>query len=190
MNSKKEIFNISNSLSFFRLLLAIPLWFLLEDLESNNSKIIIIAISVAAIISDFLDGYLARKLNQITEAGKIIDPLADKVVTGAVVIKLFLLEQLPASIFYIIISRDILIFLGGIILSAKLGKVLPSNMLGKIAVTVLALLLLLIILNFDRTSLIFKAIYLSTLGLIIASFIAYIIRAVEFINQKNYEPTQ
>jgi CDP-diacylglycerol--glycerol-3-phosphate 3-phosphatidyltransferase len=182
-----KIFNLSNSLSFFRLLLAIPLWFLLEDFEGSTTRIFILVISLAAIISDFLDGYLARKFNQITEAGKVIDPLADKVVTGAVVIKLFLMDQLPSSIFYMIISRDILIFLGGILLSAKLGKVLPSNMLGKITVTVLALLLLLIILNFDRTSLFFKSIYISTLGLIIASFIGYIIRASEFIRQKRYE---
>jgi CDP-diacylglycerol--glycerol-3-phosphate 3-phosphatidyltransferase len=186
----RRFFNISNALSFFRLLLAIPLWFLLDDLENSGTKLIILIVAFTAIVSDFLDGYFARKLNQITETGKIIDPLADKVITAAVVIKLFLIGQLPATLFYMIIGRDILIFLGGIILSAKLGKVLPSNMLGKITVTVLALLLLLIILNFDRTSLIFKSIYLSALGLIIASFIGYIIRASEFIRQRRYESVQ
>lgn len=187
MNSKKELFNISNFLSFFRLLLAIPLWFLLEDLENSTVRNAIILIAFAAILSDFLDGYFARKLNQITETGKIIDPLADKVITGVVVLKLFIIGELTPFFFYMIIGRDLLIFLGGIILSAKLGKVLPSNMLGKITVTVLAFLILLIILNFDRNSLIFKSVYLSTLGLIIASFIGYIIRAFEFIRQKRYE---
>jgi len=59
-------------------------------------------------------------------------------------------------------------------------------MLGKITVTVLAFLLLLIILNYDQSNLIFKIIYFSTLILIIASFIAYIVRAIEFIKKKEY----
>ncbi len=185
--SKKEIFTISNLLSFIRLLLALPLWFLLDEIGNSNTGITVIIFAVAAIISDYLDGYIARRRNEITEVGKIIDPVADKVVVAVVAIKLFVLGKIPPYFFFIVIGRDILIFLGGIILSSKLGKVLPSNMLGKITVTVLAFLLLLIILNYDQSNLIYKIIYFSTLLLIIASFIAYIIRAIEFIKKKEYE---
>ncbi len=187
MFSKTEIYNISNLLSFLRLLSAIPLWFLLSESKNYNTLYIILVISLFALVSDFLDGFFARKFKQITEVGKIIDPIADKVVTGVVVIKLFLLKEIPEYLFYMIIGRDIIIFLGGIFLSTKIGKVLPSNMIGKITVCVLALLLLMIILNFDKSGLVFQAVFFSTLILIIVSFIAYLFRAFEFIKKKKYE---
>ncbi len=68
-----------------------------------------------AAITDILDGYLARKFNQVTEFGKIIDPLADKIAIGAIIIKLFIIGVIPLYYFFMIIVRDVLIFLGGII---------------------------------------------------------------------------
>ena len=183
--SRKETFTVSNFLSFARLLLAIPLWFLLDDIESVNDKVIFVILAIIAIITDFLDGYFARRKNEITEVGKILDPIADKIVVGVVVVKLFITGRIAEYFFFIIIGRDILIFLGGILLSSKLGKVLPSNMLGKITVTVLALLLMLIVLNFERSNLFFQTLYYSTLILIVVSFVAYVIRAIEFVNKNN-----
>ena len=185
MYSKKEIFTISNFLSFIRLLIAFPLWFLLDDTGKEDSTLLVIILALVAIITDFLDGYIARKRNEITEIGKTIDPIADKSVVGVVVVKLFLTGKIPEYFFYIVLGRDVLIFLGGIVLSTKLRKVLPSNMLGKITVTILAFLLLLIILNYDQNNLFFKGIYFSTLLLIIVSFVAYVIRAIEFVKQKD-----
>lgn len=185
MLSKKEIFTVSNFLSFARLMLALPLWFLLDDTESVNDKVIFLVLAVITIITDFLDGYFARRNNEITELGKILDPIADKVVVGVVAIKLFITGRIPEYFFFIVLGRDILIFLGGIFLSSKIGKVLPSNMIGKITVTVLAFLLLLIVLNYEQNNLFFKAFYYSTLVLIIVSFITYIIRAIEFVKQKD-----
>lgn len=187
MFGKKEILTVSNFLSFIRLLIALPLWFLLDEIGNSNASLTVIILAVVAIITDYLDGYFARRRNEITELGKIIDPIADKVVVAVVATKLFVLGRIPSYFFFIIVGRDILIFLGGILLSSRLGKVLPSNMLGKTAVTVLAFLLILIILDFDQSNIIFKIIYFSTLLLIIASFIAYIIRAIEFIKKKEYE---
>jgi len=186
MFSKKETFTVSNLLSFIRLTIALPLWFLLDDIGSANVRLVIIVLALLAIITDFLDGFIARRRNEITELGKMIDPIADKFVVGVVAVKLFIIGKIPEYFFFIVVGRDVLIFLGGILLSSKLGKVLPSNMLGKITVTVLAFLLLLIILNYDQSNLIFKIIYFSTLILIIASFIAYIVRAIEFIKKKEY----
>jgi cardiolipin synthase len=182
---KKETFTVSNFLSFARLIMALPFWFLLEDTESVNNKVIFLVLAVIAIITDFLDGYFARRNNEITELGKILDPIADKIVVGVVAIKLFFTGRIPEYFFFIVVGRDILIFLGGILISSKLGKVLPSNMLGKITITILALLLLLIILNYDQNNLVFKACYYSTILLIIVSFIAYFIRAIEFVKQKD-----
>jgi phosphatidylglycerophosphate synthase len=82
-----------------------------------------------------------------------------------------------------VIGRDILIFIGGLLLSAKIGRVLPSNMIGKITVTVLAFLLILIIMQVEESTLVFQFFYYITIGFIIISFITYLIRALEFLNK-------
>jgi phosphatidylglycerophosphate synthase len=86
-----------------------------------------------------------------------------------------------------VIGRDILIFLGGLFLTTKIGKVLPSNMIGKITICILSLLLIFIIIQIDKDSIIFQAVYFITLILLVVSFVAYLIRAFEFINKKKYE---
>ncbi len=187
MFNNDKTFTVSNLLSLIRLLSAFPLWFLFDSLENINSRYTILAFAFLGIATDYLDGYLARKYNQVSEFGKIIDPTADKVLVGVVVIKLFILEEIPDYFFYMVIGRDILIFLGGIFLTTKIGKVLPSNMIGKITVSVLSLFLILVIIQIDKSNLIFQAVYLSTLILIVVSFVVYLIRAFEFINKKKYE---
>ncbi len=176
-----EINTWSNLLSIFRLLMAIPFWFLLDYFEDPTIRLITFALCLFASFTDILDGYLARKLNEVTEFGKIIDPLADKIAIGVIVIKLFLIGEIPAYYFWMILLRDVLIFTGGIFITRKIGKVLPSNILGKITVIIIGIVILLILLNVDRTSLIFIILYYSSIALIFISFFGYTIRAFEFI---------
>lgn len=186
MINPKEISTKSNLLSLFRLFLAVPLWMLLDDFDSNRYYVFIIC--VFAAFTDILDGYLARKFNEVTEFGKVIDPLADKVAMAAVVIKLFLIGEILPMYFYLILGRDILIFLGGIIVSRKIGRVLPSNKLGKITVLNIGIVLLFILLGMNKESLIYLIFYYSSIILIFASFTGYVIRAGEFIKRnKNNE---
>ena len=86
-----------------------------------------------------------------------------------------------------IVGRDALIFTGGILLSLKIKKVLPSNMLGKITVTVLGIVLLMIIINVKKDNLLYLTFYIASMLLILGSLAGYIIRSVEFLKQKNYE---
>ncbi len=85
-----------------------------------------------------------------------------------------------------IIGRDLLIFLGGVYLTKKLGKVLPSNMLGKITVLIIGIVILLIMLGIDRGTIVYKIIYYASLLLIVGSFIGYALRASEFIKGRKY----
>lgn len=181
----KEIYTKSNLLSLFRLLLAIPLWILLDDFETNRYWVF--GLCLFAAFTDILDGYLARKFNEITEFGKIIDPLADKVAMAAIVIKLYLIGELTPLYFYLIIGRDILIFFGGLYVSKRLGKVLPSNMLGKFAVLNIGIVILFILAGMNKQSLIYISFYYLSIILIFASFAAYIIRAAEFIKRNTDE---
>ena len=187
----KELFSTkSNLLSLLRLLLVIPFWILFDNINSGSNRIIIMSLCWFAALTDMLDGYLARKFNEVTEMGKIIDPLADKFVIGVVVLQLFLIGDVPNYYFWMILGRDALIFIGGIFVSRKLGRVLPSNMLGKITVISIGLVLFFILLQVDRSSIFFKVLYLLSILLIISSLIGYGIRSFEFIKQKKNEPAK
>ncbi len=137
-----HLWTISNSISVLRVVLVIPLGFsLLGDFEGHRwwaSGIIVVA-----VISDFLDGYLARKLHQVSEIGKIIDPLADKISIGGLVIFLVILGNVPLWYAAVVLIRDLLILIGGIHIRTKKKIIAQSNWPGKVAVSFVALYLLL-----------------------------------------------
>jgi CDP-diacylglycerol--glycerol-3-phosphate 3-phosphatidyltransferase len=181
-----EIKTKSNLLSLFRLFMAIPFWFLLDNFSSEPVRYFTFFLCIFGAITDILDGYLARKYNQVTEMGKIIDPLADKIVISIIIIKLFLIGEISSTYFLLIVGRDLLIFIGGIFVTKIVGKVLPSNVLGKITVINIGLVILLIILNVNRNFIIFKGLYNLSILLVFVSFLAYVYRAIEFIKKKDY----
>ena len=175
--NKNKIFNISNSLSFLRLLLALPLCWLIM----NNQNILALVIALVAILTDILDGYFARKRNEITEIGKIIDPVADKVIIGAVAIVMIIKSMVPVWFVAAVLSRDVLILLGGLYLSKKLGYVIYSDIIGKMSVTILA---------FVMIGLVFKIVIFRDYGIYLAlaallvSFINYLIRMIIMVKHK------
>ena len=185
--SKKDIFTISNGISFLRFLLVIPLWFLLEEYQSQSIRYLTFALCLFAAATDMLDGYLARKLNQVTEVGKIIDPLADKAAMAVIVIKLYLINEISAFYFFAIIGRDLIIFFGGLLVARILDRVLPSNKLGKVTVLFIGSVVLLILIGVDKGSNFFLFFYYASIILMFTSLIAYIYRAIEFIKKKNNE---
>jgi len=127
---KKEIFYVSNLISLSRFLLLIPTIILL--LRENYSFSVLFIILIW--ISDLLDGYTARKRHEISEFGKIIDPLADKICIAAIAIVMMLKGILPLWFVSMAIFRDLIILFGGLYLKSRKNIVLQSNRLGKIAV--------------------------------------------------------
>jgi CDP-diacylglycerol--glycerol-3-phosphate 3-phosphatidyltransferase len=192
MRKFQEIFTLSNLLSLLRLLLSIPIYIYIGKLqESPDYRVSVIILSVIAAATDFFDGYFARKFNQITEIGKIIDPLADKVLIIVIVWQLFWMKLIPDYYFYAVASRDILIFLGGIVVSKKIGRVLPSNLLGKITVTFISIYLFSVIIGLENSSaFLSKLLLYFSLILVFASFIGYAIRAKESLVWNKNESIQ
>jgi len=182
----KELFSTkSNLLSLFRLFLAIPLWILFDELYTSWAPYVLFSICILVTVTDLLDGYLARRYNEVTEMGKIIDPLADKVVVATIILKMYLLGIIPNYYFIMIIGRDVLIFLGGIYVTSKIGKVLPSNKLGKATVFIIGIVILLFILKLDWNNLILLTFYYLSIFLIFTSLLGYIYRGVEYIKSYN-----
>jgi len=140
---KSDFFTISNLLSFLRIFLAIPIYLYIAN---DNTEILLIIIFIA-IVTDILDGYFARKLNQITELGKILDPFADKVCTTTAFIALTIYQDFPLWITILIIGRDIFILSGSLYILKKAKTVAPSNIPGKVTVFFISVLALVSIVN-------------------------------------------
>lgn len=187
MKTKENIYTLSNALSLTRLLMTIPFWFLLDYFHEDWGRVALIILAFVGALTDWLDGFFARKMNQVTEFGKIIDPLADKICIGGMILKMYLIGVIDPFLFYLIIGRDALIFVTGILLSYYLKKVLPSNMLGKLTVSSIALYILIVFLQIDINSVVRLSIYYLTIILIILSLVAYALRAIEFLRLKKNE---
>jgi len=165
----KIIWNTSNLLSLFRLLLAAPLLYFIFHSEYN----IVIIILFTGSLSDILDGYVARKLNQITEFGKVIDPLADKVFVTALIVGMLLQGRIPVWFFAAIAARDILILLGGLFMAKRQKSVPPSNIYGKMTVSAIGITLLLNILDVLSPDMFLLAMGITTFMLVL-SFAVYL----------------
>jgi cardiolipin synthase len=122
-----EVLNIPNLLSFLRLaLVPVFLWLLLEQMYLSA----IIDLALAGL-TDFLDGYLARKLNQMTKLGKVLDPVADRLYIFATLLSLSATEIVPWWLTGLVILRDLLLLVSLPILSSVGRKTLPVHYLGK-----------------------------------------------------------
>ena len=110
---RDRILTLANAISFIRILLSIPLVLLLDANKLWQAFVIIILI----VLSDFLDGYVARKADEITNFGKLIDPVADKICMMVVAIYLIIVYKLPFLIFFITLAiRDTFLIIIGVYL--------------------------------------------------------------------------
>lgn len=123
--------NLPNKLTILRVLM-IPFFvlFMLVNLTGAADKWIAVALFVAASLTDFLDGYLARKYHLVTNFGKFMDPLADKLLVSAAMICLVEMGRLPAWIVIIIISREFIIS-GFRLIASDNGVVIAASYWGK-----------------------------------------------------------
>lgn len=127
---------IPNIITVIRLLL-IPVFifcfFACED------KRIAFSIFVLAELSDLLDGYLARRLNAVSNFGKLFDPLADKLLQVAALVCLTIIGFLPLAAAIIMAAKELVMVIGGWYVLTKMDRVVYSNMFGKIASFVMSL---------------------------------------------------
>jgi CDP-diacylglycerol--glycerol-3-phosphate 3-phosphatidyltransferase len=123
--------NLPNKLTVCRVVL-IPffVFFLLNDAMNPNFKWIALALFIIASLTDLLDGKIARKYNLVTDFGKFMDPLADKLLVCSAMICLIELHRIPAWIVVIIIAREFIIS-GFRLIAATNGVVIAASYWGK-----------------------------------------------------------
>ena len=121
--------NLPNILTLSRLGWAVVLIFLLT-LTFPFSKSLALLVFVVASLTDFLDGYLARNVHGVTSFGKLMDPLADKVLVCAAFVTFVELQLVPAWVAVIIISREFLVT-GLRLLAVSKGEIISAGQWGK-----------------------------------------------------------
>jgi len=174
---KYKYLTIPNVISTVRI---IVIFFAAKELISGNNLNSFILYLVAAL-TDFFDGFFARKLNQISELGKILDPLADKLMIGSAVIILFFQGRMPFWYIAVIIGRDLFNLFGGLLVSRKIKFVLPSILIGKVAAVVTMFTFGLNIIDFPYI----EYFYYTSALLVIISTIFYIKEAIKALKENN-----
>ncbi len=175
-----RVFTLSNFISFSRFFIAFPVVFLHYQNEQSWNWLIVSMISYA-FISDYLDGLVARKTNTISEVGKVIDPVSDKLCAVILFIYTVWLGWVPLWFLLVNVVRDTLIMMGSSFIKIKYGKVAMSTMTGKIYVNILALYWITVFFFREAEMIHDYLLYLSTVVMVI-SFIAYLHRYRTIMN--------
>jgi CDP-diacylglycerol--glycerol-3-phosphate 3-phosphatidyltransferase len=174
---------ISNGMSLLRLLLAIPIALLFGNPYGN--QLALLGIGLLAYALDLGDGFVARVRNEKSDIGRILDPLADKVVVLTFMIGLMVTRLLPYWFVGIVIGRDVFIFLAGIYLKKKTGVLVESNMMGKAAVVSVMVVILLAVFQQDFSKAALQLFMILSLGLMAASLYTYGERFLRLMRQQS-----
>ena len=139
---RTRIFNISNGLTVLRILLLPPIVVLFSRGTSTAERVAIFLMILAAL-TDVLDGYLARRLNQKTDLGRVLDPISDKLSLIVVGFLLYRFRDFPLWALLLLGGRDLLFFFLGALLLKKTKVVPEARTAGKITTSVFAVTFLL-----------------------------------------------
>ena len=133
------------------ILIPIFVFFLLAPYFEGYGNYVAVAIFIVASLTDLLDGKIARKYNLVTNFGKFMDPLADKLLVCSAMICLIELGLLPAWIVIIIIAREFIIS-GFRLIASDNGVVIAASYWGKFKTTFQMLMVIVLLLNFDSAA--------------------------------------
>jgi cardiolipin synthase (CMP-forming) len=162
---------VANVLSLLRMALVVPVVYLILV---DGPMPLLIGLIILVIVSDWIDGWVARSSHTVSEWGKVLDPLADKVAAAAVAVALVVRGAIPMWFLMLLLGRDMLILMGGTLLARRTGHVVMSMWSGKVAVFAVSITLLAAVLRADPPVLQF-CIWTST-TLLVFSFMQYAVR--------------
>lgn len=167
--------NLPNKLTMFRVIL-IPFFvvFMLADITAYD-KWIALAIFIIASLTDLLDGKIARKYNLVTNFGKFMDPLADKLLVCSALICLVALCKIPAWIVIVIIAREFIIS-GFRLIASDNGVVIAASYWGKFKTTFQMVMICLMIADIEAISLLTAIVMWVALALTVVSLVDYLVK--------------
>lgn len=176
--------NLPNKLTTLRVIL-IPffVFFLLwQGGENRTFRIISLVIFIVASLTDLLDGKIARKYNLVTNFGKFMDPLADKLLVCSALICLIELNQLPAWMVIVIISREFIIS-GFRLVASDNGVVIAASYWGKFKTTFQMVMVCLMIADLEELRLVTDIVMWAALILTVVSLADYLMKNREVMRE-------
>ena len=171
--------NLPNKLTIIRILM-VPVFvlFLLTELGGRFNNLITLVLFVTASLTDLLDGYLARKNNLVTNFGKFMDPLADKLLVCSALICFVATKQLPAWMVIVIIAREFIIS-GFRLIASDEGVVIAASYWGKVKTTVQMIMIIALIIEFPYAMVIAWAAVILT----VVSLADYLVKNIDVIKK-------
>lgn len=176
--------NLPNKLTVLRVIM-IPffVFFLMwQGGENRTFRLIALALFIIASLTDLLDGKIARKYNLVTNFGKFMDPLADKLLVCSALICLIELGQLPAWVVIIIISREFIIS-GFRLVAADNGVVIAASYWGKFKTTFQMAAVILMIFNIPALTLVTNIVVVIAVALTIISLVDYVAKNIKILTE-------
>lgn len=176
--------NLPNKLTTLRVIM-IPFFvlFLMMDGGTNPTyRYIAAAIFIVASLTDLLDGKIARKYNLVTNFGKFMDPLADKLLVCSALICMIELGQLPAWMVIIIISREFIIS-GFRLVASDNGVVIAASYWGKFKTTFQMAAVVLLIFDIPALSVVTAAVVWIAVALTVISLVDYIVKNISVLKE-------
>ena len=191
--------NLPNKLTVFRVILIVPFVLLLLGGHSEwgwfhtifdgimaYTDYIALVIFIVASLTDMLDGKIARKYNLVTNFGKFMDPLADKLLVCSAMICLIDMDRIPAWIVIVIISREFIIS-GFRLVASDNHVVIAASYWGKFKTTFQMLMVIVLILNIQMPFFQILGVILTYVALIltVVSLIDYIVKNKDVLKEQN-----
>lgn len=122
--------NLPNSLTLARIVLTFPIVALLQPIDNKVAVILSFVLFIIASLTDFFDGYFARKLNMVTNLGKFLDQISDKILVTSLFVVLLATGKISMWLLLVIVMRDTIVSGVRMIASSK-GKVIAADWFGK-----------------------------------------------------------
>lgn len=133
VHPEKRILTIPNVLSLARLA-TVPIFLWLFVTDRRDAAVLLYG---ATAWTDFLDGYIARRTGSVTELGKLLDPLADRIFVAALAIALVVTGALPLWLAAVVVARDVVILAAYPVVASRVVRMIPVNFVGKTATAAL-----------------------------------------------------
>ena len=164
--------NLPNKLTMLRMAM-IPAFVIFMMVPFAAGRYIALVIFIAASLTDTADGYIARKYNLVTDFGKFMDPLADKLLVCSAMICLVHTDEIPFWIVIIIIAREFIIS-GFRLVAADNGIVIAASMWGKVKTVCQMVMVIVILLNLPQLHILEVILIYASLVLTVVSLVDYI----------------
>lgn len=180
-NFWSEYFSIPNLMGYFRIILAAVYMFLFYNSLDGGAYWPVIAVIVLSGFTDFLDGKVARKFNMVTDWGKMLDPIADKITIGVIIISLSLKYKIVIAMIVLYVIKEGYMAVIGMILIKKGHKIEGAKWYGKLCTfgTYVILILLLLLPKMSMTAI--NVLIILNMAIMVFTLVNYMVYHAKFL---------